>query len=163
MKLKLLTTTAAIAIAASVAFAQSSTDQIVSQLQAQGFTRIEIKQGPTQIKVEAIRGNTKVEYIYDSRTGELIKSEVERVGSDDDRSPGVQIRNESDDFVDDDDDDDDRFDVDDDDDDDDDGRDDNDDDDRDDRDDDDDDDDDDGRDDNDDDDRDDRDDDDDDD
>ena len=61
MKIKLLTTTAAVAIAASVAFAQSTTDQIVTQLQNQGFTRIEIKQGPTQIKVEAIRGNTKVE------------------------------------------------------------------------------------------------------
>ncbi|MBM1222247.1 PepSY domain-containing protein [Ponticoccus sp. SC2-23] len=105
MKLKLLTTTAAIAIAASVAFAQSSTDQIVSQLQAQGFTRIEIKEGPTQIKVEAIRGTTKVEYVYDNSTGELIKSEVERVSSDDDTSPGIQIRTESDDFVDDDDDD----------------------------------------------------------
>ena len=92
MKLKLLSTTAAIAIAASAAFAQSSTDQIVSQLQGQGFTRIEIKQGPTQIKVEAVRGDTKVEYIYDSSTGDLIKSEVERVGSDDDISPGIEIR-----------------------------------------------------------------------
>jgi hypothetical protein len=92
MKFKLLTTTAAVAIAASVAFAQSATDQIVSQLQAQGFTRIEIKQGPTQIKVEAIRGNTKVEYIYDTSTGELIKSEIERVGAGDDTSPGVSGR-----------------------------------------------------------------------
>lgn len=91
----------------------SSTDDIVRDLQAQGYTRIEIKNGATQTKVEAIRGTEKVETVFDRATGDVIKQEVETVDSGDDTRPGVEIRTRDRDFVDgsgsdDDDDDDDR-------------------------------------------------------
>ena len=95
----LLATTAALPLLAGAAWAQSVTDQVVSGLQAQGFTRIEVKEGPTQIKVEAIQGTTKVEYVYDIRTGDVLSTETERVDGDDDTRPGVEIEREDEDFV----------------------------------------------------------------
>ena len=99
----LLATTAALSLLAGAAWAQSVgqsvTDQVVSGLQAQGFTRIEVKEGPTQIKVEAIQGTTKVEYVYDIRTGDVLSTETERVDGDDDTRPGVEIEREDEDFV----------------------------------------------------------------
>ena len=91
----------------------TDTDQLVSDLQAQGFTRIEVKNGLTQTKVEAIRGTEKVETVFDRATGAVIEQEIERVDSDDDTAPGVSIRDRNRDFADagrsdDDDDDDDR-------------------------------------------------------
>jgi hypothetical protein len=92
MKRILLASAAALALSASAGLAQSVADQIVSGLQAQGYTRIEVTEGPTQIKVEAIQGSTKLEYVYDRRTGAILKQEVERVDADDDTTPGVQVR-----------------------------------------------------------------------
>jgi phosphosulfolactate synthase (CoM biosynthesis protein A) len=84
-------------------------DEIVRDLQSQGFTRIEVKNGTTQTKIEAIRGSEKVETVYDRATGAVIEREIERVDGDDDTRPGVEIRTRDRDFVDDrDDDDDDR-------------------------------------------------------
>lgn len=77
-----------------------STNQIVSDLQAQGFTRIEIKNGLTQTKVEAIRGSEKVETVFDRATGDVIEREVERVDSDDDTRPGVEVQTRDRDFAD---------------------------------------------------------------
>ena len=94
----LLASAAALALTGSVALAQSAADQIVSDLQAQGYTRIEVTEGPTQVKVEAIQGGTKLEYVYDRATGAILKQEVEPVDADDDTRPGVEIRN-GDDFV----------------------------------------------------------------
>ncbi len=98
----MVTTSAQIALALT-------TDDVIATFQADGFTRIEVKQGPTQIKVEAIRGTEKVETIYDAETGNVLKSEVETVGPNENIRPGVSIRNRGKDFVDvgDDDDDDD--------------------------------------------------------
>ena len=99
----LLATTAALSLLAGAAGAQSGAqsvaDQIVSGLQAQGFTRIEVKEGLTQIKVEAIQGTTKVEYVYDLRTGEVLSQETERVDGDDDTAPGLEFDREDEDFV----------------------------------------------------------------
>ena len=61
MKYRLLMMTAAAAFSATMAFGQITTDSIVIDFQEQGYTHIEIKVGLTQIKVEAIRGATKVE------------------------------------------------------------------------------------------------------
>lgn len=99
MKAKLFMGAAAGAIAATMAFAQSSTDNLVAQLQEQGFTRIEVKRGPTQLKVEAIRGTTKRELVYDLATGELLKAEEERVRPGEDTSPGVEFDSRDRDFV----------------------------------------------------------------
>ena len=74
-------------------------DQVIDHLQGQGFTRIEVKTGLTQIKVEAVRGNREVEIIYDSATGRILKQEVNRVDAGDDTAPGIERSREARDFV----------------------------------------------------------------
>lgn len=83
-----------------------TTDEVISDLQAQGYDRIEVKVGPSQIKAEASNGTDKVEFVYDKETGELLKSEA-YPGQGGDVDPGIEIDNEGDDFLDDNDDDDD--------------------------------------------------------
>lgn len=92
--------TAAFIFGGHMAFAAMTTDSIVSDLTEQGYTRIEIKTGPTQIKVEAIRGTEKLEVIYDIESGKVLKQETEVVEAGDDTAPGVEISSDDEDFVD---------------------------------------------------------------
>lgn len=98
--MKLFATTAAFMLfSSSFALAAIDTNALVTDLQAQGYTRVEVKTGPTQTKVEAIRGTEKVEVVYDSASGAVLKSETEAVRPGDDISPGVSIRNRDRDFL----------------------------------------------------------------
>lgn len=54
MKTFLLSTTAALALIASAGHAQSVADQVIQQLQAQGYDRIEVINSPNQVKVEGL-------------------------------------------------------------------------------------------------------------
>lgn len=74
-------------------------DEAVADLRAAGFTRIEVKVGATQMKVEAIRGTEKLEVVYDRVSGAVLKSEVETVGAGETTAPGVSVRNRDRDFV----------------------------------------------------------------
>ena len=103
MKTTLLSTTAALALATSPVFAQSATDQIVADLQSQGFTYVEVKEGPSQIKAEAVRDGTKLEVVYDSATGEILKQETEAAEGDYATRTGVEVDSDDEDFLDDDD------------------------------------------------------------
>jgi hypothetical protein len=96
---KSLTLTAALIFSATMATAAVNTDALVSDLMAQGYTRVEVKIGITQIKVEAIRGTEKLETIYDKETGAILKEEVELVGAFDNTAPGVQIGERNRDFI----------------------------------------------------------------
>ena len=107
MKTFLLSTTAALALIASAGHAQSVADQVIQQLQAQGYDRIEVTNSPNQVKVEAIAGGNKFEAVYDAVTGELLSTEFEPVDGDEDIMAGVSIRTKSDDFIHDEDEDDD--------------------------------------------------------
>ena len=40
-----------------------TTDEVISDLQAQGYTSIEVKVGPSQIKAEASNGTDKLEIV----------------------------------------------------------------------------------------------------
>lgn len=102
MKKPLFTTLLMMGVA-SAAHAQSIADQVISQLEAEGFTYFEVKNGLNQVKIEAVRGAQEVEYVYDLATGELLKQEVGRADSDDQNRSGVRTRNEDRNFVDDDD------------------------------------------------------------
>ena len=97
--------TAALIFGGHMAFAALTTDTVVTDLTALGYTRIEIKTGPTQMKVEAIRGTEKLEVIYDIDSGDILKQEIESVDADDDIAPGAEISTDDEDFVDGDDDD----------------------------------------------------------
>lgn len=90
--------TLAAVLPASAALAGFNLDTRISQLQAEGYDRIEVKDGPTQTKIEAMRGNEELEEVYDEATGELLERETE-MPSDDDMSPGVKIRQVDKDFV----------------------------------------------------------------
>lgn len=98
MKRKFILTAAAGILAGGMAFADSLTDQVVADLQSQGFTGIEIKNGLSQMKVEAVRDNLKVEVVYDRATGQILKQEQESALGENIR-PGVSIREEDKDFV----------------------------------------------------------------
>jgi hypothetical protein len=101
MKKILLSTTAALALSTSGAFAQGIAEQVITQLQAQGYQSIEVTNGRNQVKVEAVRDGRKLEAIYDAATGAVLKQEVEDLTNDDDYQPGVSIKDDDEDFLDD--------------------------------------------------------------
>ena len=107
MRKILLSTTAIVAISVGAAQAQSIAERVITQLQAEGYESIEVTNGPTQIKVEAVRNGRKLEVIYDAATGAILEQEVEPVDEDDDFAPGVSIEDDDRDFLDGDDEDDD--------------------------------------------------------
>lgn len=75
------------------------TDGIVAELRAEGYDFIEIKRGPTQTKVEAIRGNRELEIVYDNETGQVLKRETGIADSSDVGRTGIEIDTEDRDFV----------------------------------------------------------------
>lgn len=93
---------ATIFMGGTAAHSQDVTDQVIDRLQQDGFTRIEVQRGLTETKVEAIRGQMKLEVVYDRETGDVLKQETEAVGPGDDTAPGLQVRNRNRDFLDDD-------------------------------------------------------------
>lgn len=90
---------AALAILGGAAAAQITSDGVIQDLSAQGYSRIEVANGPTQMKVEAIRGTEKLEVVYDSATGNVLKSETATIADSDNTMPGIQVRTRSRDFV----------------------------------------------------------------
>jgi hypothetical protein len=96
-------TTFAAAVAASflahTTSAESISDQVIRQLSEQGYSRIEIKTGPSQVKVEAIKGDRQLEVIYDSATGDVLKQEVNMVRADEDTTPGIEYQERDSDFT----------------------------------------------------------------
>ena len=93
------TLTAAMIFTGSMAAAAVTADSLVQDLQAQGYSHIEIKTGLTQIKAEASNGTNTFEAIYDIATGQLLKSETGTVGVFDDTTPGVELSDRNRDFV----------------------------------------------------------------
>ena len=85
------------ALAAGMALAQDATQTAVDQFTADGFTRVEVKVGPTQTKIEAIKGDTKVEVVIDRATGAVLKRETETVTPGENVSPGVFVDTDDDD------------------------------------------------------------------
>ena len=75
MNRKLMTTTAALFIAAGAALASPQTDAIVAELQAMNATNIQVKVGLFRIKAEAYINGVKVERTY-STDGTLLKEET---------------------------------------------------------------------------------------
>jgi hypothetical protein len=96
---RILLMTAALIVAGTMASAAVTAQSLVSDLSAQGYSRIEVKTGLTQIKVEAIKGTTKVETIYDIASGRILKSETGSVGLFDDTAPGVELSDRNRDFL----------------------------------------------------------------
>ena len=101
--MKLFATTAAfVLLSTGLSLAAVDTNALIDSLQSQGYTRIEVKKGLSQVKIEAIRGTEKVEVVYDKETGAVLKSETETVQPGDDVAAGVSIETRDEDFLDDD-------------------------------------------------------------
>ena len=90
---------AAFAIFSGAAHADAFTDQIVSDLQAQGYDYIEVKDSPNFVEVEAIRGTEKLEVVYDRSTGEIIEQEEETADRDEQGQSGVDVKSVPDDDI----------------------------------------------------------------
>ena len=98
MRTKLKMVTAVLVLSGSAALAAVTTDQVVSQFQADGYSWIEVKKGPTQIKVEAVKGTEKVEVVIDTETGAVIDREVEVASAREQARTGVEVSERSRDF-----------------------------------------------------------------
>jgi|GEM_PF-4270127 len=98
---RLLTTTTAITLGlTSWAYAQSFTDAIVTDLEGQGYTDIEVETEGGETIIEAVLGDTEYEFTYDTATQELLSTEEEAAEEDDDSEEGED--EEDDDLEDDD-------------------------------------------------------------
>jgi hypothetical protein len=109
MKLPLFRAGALAVLLSTTALAQGNpfATQVIENLQGLGYEYIEVKSGPTQLKVEAVRGSEKLEVIYDLATGRILKQESEDADDDYIGRTGVEFEDEDEDFLDDDDSDDD--------------------------------------------------------
>lgn len=89
---------AAMMMPLGAAHAQLSPARLAQDFVAAGYSRVEVKTGPTQTKVEAWSATTKMEVIYDTATGTLLKTESEMLTG---TAPvaGTSIRERGRDFV----------------------------------------------------------------
>ena len=76
-----------------------TSDQVVADLQTAGYSRVAVRVGPTQMKVEAIRGTEKLEVIYDRTSGAVLKTETKTASGRDASRSGVSVRDRNRDFV----------------------------------------------------------------
>ena len=103
--MKLMMMAAGFSIWGGMALAAVDTDALVADLQRQGYSWIEVKRGPTQIEVEAVRGTNKIETVYDIATGAVLDHETDRASRREQSRTGVKVRDSLRDFEDRDDDD----------------------------------------------------------
>ena len=68
LKTRLMMFTAATALSANFALAAINPQALADAYVAEGYTYVEVKVGPTQTKLEAVKGQRKVEVIYDNAT-----------------------------------------------------------------------------------------------
>ena len=90
--------TATFMLLGSTAMAQVSSQDVIDSLQAQGFTPVEVKTGPSQIKAEAVRDGQRIEVVYDSASGQIITQEFGPAGAQA-GAGGIEVNVEGDDFV----------------------------------------------------------------
>lgn len=101
LRAKLMMFTAAAALTGTAAFAAIDGQLLAQKYLDSGYEYVEVKVGPTQTKVEAIDGTTKVEAIYSNETGALISSEQGTADADEQARTGSEVRNVDGDFEDD--------------------------------------------------------------
>ena len=107
MKTKLLVTVSALILSGNLAFAQdvvpepTPVEAQITMLQTDGYTRLEVKTGLTQTKIEAIDPVTKkkLEIVIDSATGAVLSQEVGTVGVFENTAEGIFYRTRNRDFV----------------------------------------------------------------
>jgi hypothetical protein len=101
LKVKLMMFTAAVAFSATMAQATITVNDVVQTYQDAAYTSIEVKEGPTQIKVEAIKDGMKIEVVYDKASGDVIRQESHSASAEDAAQTGVEVSSTDRDFSDD--------------------------------------------------------------
>ena len=86
-------------ILGSAATADPFTDRVIAEFRELGFQSIEVKNGPTQVKVEGVRGNREYEVVYDRATGRILKQEQGLADDRDVGRDGVEEQQRNRDFV----------------------------------------------------------------
>ena len=81
----------ALMMSVGAASASGIEQMLISDLAAEGFTRVEVKRGVTQLKVDAIRGDQKLVLVIDTTTGKILKKHVGQVWLFDNAAPGFFI------------------------------------------------------------------------
>ncbi len=100
MQKMLFSATAFLLMSASYSSAAITGQDIVAQYQSTGYQSIEVKVGPTQAKVEAIKDGVKIEAVYDLATGAVVKSESGTVDPNAPVSTKVELETTDKDFTD---------------------------------------------------------------
>lgn len=103
---RMFTMTAAGLLYATTALAQDPVQSLIAQFQNYGYTHIEVKRGPSQIKIEGVLNGMEREIVVDAATGAILKDETERADRVSGDGSRVEVENDDEDFVGDDDDDD---------------------------------------------------------
>lgn len=96
-KTRMLMLSAALIVSAGFAQAAITANDIVQSYQDAAFTSIEVTEGPTLIKVEAIKDGVKLEILYDKASGEVIRREQGAASAKDAAKTGVEVRSVADD------------------------------------------------------------------
>ena len=81
-----------LAVSAGLASADPLTDRLVADFRAEGFQFIEVQRSATQIKVEAVRGDEKIELVVDRVTGDVLKREIGSADRLEQGRSGVSVR-----------------------------------------------------------------------
>ena len=98
MRRILLTSTAILIGGVTTSMAGITAQDVARSFQDQGFTNIEVKTGPSQIKVEAERDGVEVETVYDAQTGDVLYHDSSRADGDDENE-GLSFERSRTDFV----------------------------------------------------------------
>ena len=99
MKRTLMLTTAMVLVSGTIAVAAVTGQGLGEKYRAQGFDYVEVRVGPTQIKVEAYRSGEEVETIYDRATGNVLEREIYNFDGNP-NSTGLRVRDSNEDFLD---------------------------------------------------------------
>ncbi len=86
MRRTLVGSAALLTLCSAAAAAQGLAEQVVNQLRAQGFTHVELDEGPTHLRVEGLRGREQVGYVHSPATGALVSRKASAVDGDVDRT-----------------------------------------------------------------------------
>ena len=92
--------TAAMIFAGGAAFATIDPQHLADSYISSGYTSVEVQKGPTQTKIEAVKGASLVEAIYDNETGDIISQETQPADEEELARTGVDVSTTDSDFAD---------------------------------------------------------------
>lgn len=90
--------TTALVLAGTIAQAEVTTRALANDYMVQGYDKVEVKRGATQIRVEAIRAGQKVRVVYDIASGAVISNQTSPASQSEQSESGVEVSSGSDDF-----------------------------------------------------------------